>query len=184
MEHLKTLSTKDVLTLAGLIITLFFSCSTFFLTLFHNKRSYHIQVISKERVESLTKLKSNVAFLISNLNIYILTKKNDNEELNKIIESILCISFQLNSTNINEKYILKDLIIMHDLIKTIININLNNKFPIQYRSETLTYFEKNTIKKIEEQKILIFVQKLTNDIEKKLTMHIKEEWQKVKKEIK
>lgn len=184
MEYLKTLSTKDFLTLTGLVITLFFSCSTFFLTLFHNKKSYHIQIISKERVDSLSKLKNNVSFLISNLNIYILTKKNDDEELKKIIESILCISFQLNSSKNNEKYILNDLIVIHDLIKTIININSNNKFPVQYRTETLLYFKKNTIKDNEEKKILISVQKLTNDIEKKLTMHIKEEWQKIKKEIK
>lgn len=194
-----SLEVKDRLTLIGLAITFTVGLINLFNTRRISLKTGFINSITKERIESMGELKEQMAKYLSLIQNFSPEMLKDEKEEIEFIRAINYrrnkIDFQLNDTNEFEKGIVEDIKIINSVIVLIIKNKSN--VPVNIYSELEKYdLSMDKLKTTNQtinsnmdyekfQDILSEVlDKLSKNLVVSFKTHLKNEWEKIKKEAK
>lgn len=185
IETFLSLEPKDKFTVVGIALTTFLTFLNIILTLYNSKKNLYANTILKERLESLNKLKLNSAQFLSLIKEELRLKNRFQNSYKNIYELKHNILYQFNSQKneelikINEIKQLTDFIFILSTFSTISEIE-------EYTTKNSVYFfsklnyENYDFQRIE--KVLYNqIEENLDKVEIILSLHIKEEWEKVKK---
>lgn len=185
IDNFLSLEPKDRFTSIGVIFTATIGLATLFFSILNNQRNLYASTILKERLDSLNDLKKNSASFIS-LVLSSLQEENsldtDYKELTYLSKLI---EYQFNSSKNEEKKVLEKITYLMNLIQLKVKskditemgdfIQKNNLF--FFRTLDLNNYTLNRLSKL----IIENIYDNVNEVDKMLKVHIKSEWEKVKK---
>lgn len=206
----KALKIKDFITIGGIFATSFISLKTLRHTKKNNSKSLFVNSITKERVESMSELKEQVARYLSTVARYSLIENNKNYSVDELVKEIeyttLRIVFQLNPNNSDEEKIHNELRKINAIIKyRLLYMNNDNEktyptgllnliddhaievtdFYSTYPNDKLIYSNIEVSKKILnhfQKNHPKLLEKTLDYLVKDIREHLKGEWNKIKTE--
>lgn len=194
-----SLEVKDRLTLIGLAITFTVGLINLFNTRRISLKTGFINSITKERIESMGELKEQMAKYLSLIQNFSPEMLKDEKEEIEFIRAINYrrnkIDFQLNDTNEFEKGIVEDIKIINSVIVLIIKNKSN--VPVNIYSELEKYdlsmdklkttnqtINSNMDYEKFQDTLSEVLDKLSKNLVVSFKTHLKNEWEKIKKEAK
>ncbi|WP_144572257.1 hypothetical protein [Bacillus paramycoides] len=196
LEAFTNLEPKDKFTFIGLLLTSGISLLTLIKTARINRKAAYLNSITKERIESMTELKEQVAKYLSFIRRYQILELDIQERasfLQELEYRKFKIDFQLNDAKANELEISITLNHINTLIGIIENAEdsisvgslkqklVKESFPIIHADFSQP---ESTILNASEQKNILksFLDKQLSDLKMSLKNHVKMEWEKIKEE--
>ncbi|MFP8644517.1 hypothetical protein ACLHWY_23505 [Priestia aryabhattai] len=198
LEAFKTLEPKDQFTVGGIILTSVISLITLINTIRINWKSAYLNSVTKERIESMTELKEQVAKYLSLIRRYQLFELSTEDKatfLQELEYRRYKIDFQLNEKRNSEAKLSISLEHINKLIGVIEKVsgdisverlkeNLNKEnFPLTY----VEFEQENSalLNNVEQKTILKdALENRIKNLNMLLKSHLKTEWEKIKKESK
>ncbi|WJE82185.1 hypothetical protein [Bacillus sp. DX3.1] len=198
LESFKNLEPKDQITFIGLVLTSVISLLTLINTIRINSKSAYLNSVTKERIESMTELKEQVAKYLSLIRRYQILELNTEEKasfLQELEYRKFKINFQLNEEKTNELEIsstlnhINALIVVTERVEGPVSIRdlkqslVKEAFPIIHAD--FEQEESTIINALEQKNILkSFLDNRLSNLKVSLKKHVKTEWEKIKKESK
>ena len=185
IDNFILLEPKDRFTSIGIIFTVIIGLVTLYFSILNNQRNLYASTILKERLDSLNLLKKNSASFIS----LVLSSLQDVNSLNTNNKELIYLSklieYQFNNSKSEESKILEKITYLMNLIKLKVESKDINEMEVFIQKHNLFFFRALNINDYTLNRLVnLIIENIhenVDEIDKILKVHIKSEWEKIKK---